>query len=245
MRKSQLVIVSAAGFLTLVMIVMAGLGRVALSQSELGTTRLAASSAVVVGEQITKTFDLEDFQSVAVEGAWQVNLTQGDEWQVEVSHSENLEGDVDVRVRGDRLILGRTSSGSWRWWRRTDSRLMARIVMPELSELSLAGASELDFSGFSGDRLEVEIAGAVHINGSDGRYDVLDLEVAGASEVDLRGIVVTDAEVDLAGASEVTLNMDGGVLAGSMAGAGGIDYYGTVAEQRVRIAGVARVNRVD
>ena len=73
----------------------------------------------------------------------------------------------------------------------------------------------------------------------------MDLEVAGASEVDLRGIVVTDAEVDLAGASEVTLNMDGGVLAGSMAGAGGIDYYGTVAEQRVRIAGVARVNRVD
>ncbi len=245
MKNSQIAVVSALGFITLIMIVMAGLGRVAMSQSDSGATRAEAGSATVEGELITETFDLEDFQSVAIEGAWQVNLTQGDEWQVEVSHSENLEGDVEVRVRGDRLILGRTSSGSWRWWRRTDSRLMARIVMPELSELNLAGASDLDFSGFSGDRLEVEIAGAVHINGSDGRYDVLDLEVAGASEVDLRGIVVTDAEVELAGASEVTLNMDGGVLAGSIAGAGGIDYYGTVAEQRVRIAGVARVNRVD
>ena len=245
MKNSQIAVVSALGFITLIMIVMAGLGRVALSQSDSGATRAEASSATVEGELITETFDLEDFRSVAIEGAWQVNLTQGDEWQVEVSHSEDLEGDVEVRVRGDRLILDRTSSGSWRWWRRTESRLMARIVMPELSELNLAGASELDFSGFTGDRLEVEIAGAVHITGSDGRYDVLDLEVAGASEVDLRGIVVTDAEVDLAGASEVTLNMDGGVLAGSMAGAGGIDYYGTVAEQRVRIAGVARVNRLD
>ena len=114
MRKSQLVIVSAVGFLTLVMIVMAGLGRVALSQADFGTTRLAASSAVVVGEQITKTFDLEDFRSVAIEGLWQVNLTQGDEWQVEVSHSEDLEDDLNVYVRGDRLVLNRRSSGGWR-----------------------------------------------------------------------------------------------------------------------------------
>ncbi len=245
MRKSQLVIVSAAGFLTLVMIVMAGLGRVALSQSDLGTTRLAASSAVVVGEQITKTFDLEDFQSVAIEGLWQVNLTQGDEWQVEVSHSEDLEDDLNVYVRGDRLVLNRRSSGGWRWWRRTETRLSAEIVMPELSELDLAGANELDLSGFAGDQLKVEVAGANQVEGRDGRYDNLDLSVAGASEIDLGGIVVTAAKVDLAGASKVTLSMNGGVLAGSMAGAGTIGYYGTVAEERVRIAGIGRVNHLD
>ncbi len=245
MRKSQLVIVSAAGFLTLVMIVMAGLGRVALSQSELGTTRLAASSAVVVGEQITKTFDLEDFQSVAIEGLWQVNLTQGDEWQVEVSHSEDLEDDLNVYVRGDRLVLNRRSSGGWRWWRRTETRLSAEIVMPELSELDLAGVNELDLSGFAGDQLKVEVAGANQVEGRDGRYDNLDLSVAGASEIDLGGIVVTAAKVDLAGASKVTLSMNGGVLAGSMAGAGAIGYYGTVAEERVRIAGIGRVNHLD
>ena len=245
MRKSQLVIVSAAGFLTLVMIVMAGLGRVALSQSDFGTTRLAASSAVVVGEQITKTFDLEDFQSVAIEGLWQVNLTQGDEWQVEVSHSEDLEDDLNVYVRGDRLVLNRRSSGGWRWWRRTETRLSAEIVMPELSELDLAGANELDLSGFAGDQLKVEVAGANQVEGRDGRYDNLDLSVAGASEIDLGGIVVTAAKVDLAGASKVTLSMNGGVLAGSMAGAGTIGYYGTVAEERVTIAGIGRVNHLD
>ena len=117
--------------------------------------------------------------------------------------------------------------------------------MPELNELDLAGASTLELSGFEGERLEVDIAGAVRIEGRDGRYDVLELSVAGASEIDLRGIVVTDARVDLAGASDVTLSMNGGILSGSMAGAGVIDYYGTVAEQRVSIAGVGHVRRVD
>ena len=50
MKNSQIVVVSVAGFLTLIMIVMAGLGRVALSQSVSGTTRAEASSTVVVGE---------------------------------------------------------------------------------------------------------------------------------------------------------------------------------------------------
>ncbi len=245
MRNSQIVIVSALGFLTLLMIVMAGIGRVALSQSDSGATRPEASSAVVVGDEITKTFDLRNFQSINVQGLWQVSLTQGDVWQVEVSHSEDLEDDVNVYVRGDRLVLNRTSSGGWRWWRRTGTRLRAEIVMPELSELDLAGANQIDFSGFGGGRLKVEVAGANQVEGRDGRYDELDLSVAGASEIDLRTIVVTDAQVDLAGASDVILSMNGGILAGSMAGAGAIGYYGTVAEERVRIAGIGRVNRLD
>ncbi len=245
MKRSQIVILSAVGILTLVMIVMAGLGRVALSQLDSGTTRPEASSAVIVGEQVTKTFDLEDFHGVAIEGVWQVSLTQGDEWHVEVSHSESLEDDVKVYVRGDRLVLEHNSSGGWRWWANTSTRLTAEVVMPELSELDLAGASELDFSGFGGDRLKIEVAGAVQLEGSDGRYDTLDLSVAGASEVDLRSIIVTDAQVDLAGASMVTLNMNGGALTGSIAGAGAIDYYGNVTEERVRIAGIGRVNPLD
>jgi len=245
MRKSQLVIVSAVGFVTLLMIVMAVIGRVALSQSDTGTTRMAVSSAVAVGEQITTTFDVADFKRVDIEGLWQVSLTQGGEWHVEVSHAEGLEDDVNVYVRGDRLVLKRRSSGDWRWWRRSETRLKAEIVMPELNELELAGANQLDLSGFSGDRLKLEITGANQVEGRDGRYESLDLSVAGASEIDLGGIVVTDAKVDLAGASDVTLSMNGGVLAGTMAGAGAIGYYGTVSEERVRIAGIGRVRSLD
>ena len=58
--------------------------------------------------------------------------------------------------------------------------------MPELSELDLAGANELDLSGFAGDQLKVEVAGGNQVEGRDGRYDNLDLSVAGATN-DCRG----------------------------------------------------------
>ena len=102
----------------------------------------------------------------------------------------------------------------------------------------------MEVSGFRGRRLEVDIAGAARLEGLDGRYDELELSVAGASDIDLRGIAVTDAEIDLAGASNITLTMDGGVLSGSMAGAGSIEYYGSVTAESVRVAGAARVERV-
>ena len=245
MKTSQITSASVVGFLALIMIVRAGLGRVALSQSDPGTIRAAASSAPIVDEQIIETFELEGFHGVEIEGAWQVNLAHGDEWQVEVSHSEDLEDELNVYVSGNRLVLDVTSSGGWRWWRRADSRLTAEIVMPELTELEMAGASQLNFSGFEGDLLRLEIAGANQLEGRDGRYDNLDLTAAGANEIDLSGVVVTDAQIDVAGASEVTLRMDGGDLEGSVAGAGGIDYYGTVAEERIEVAGISRVKRLD
>ena len=118
MKPSQTVLLSAVGVFTLVMLVMAGLGRVALSQTDSGTTRTAAGSAIVENGRITETFDLEAFQEVSIEGQWRVNLTQGDEWRVEVSHAENLEDEVNVYIRGNRLVLERNSSGIWRWWSR-------------------------------------------------------------------------------------------------------------------------------
>ncbi len=245
MKTSQITIASAVGFLALIMIVMAVLGRVALSQSDPSTTQAADSSALIVGEQVVQTFELEGFHGIAIEGAWQVNLARGDEWQVEVSHSEDLEDELNVHISGDQLVLDITPSGGWRWWRRTDSRLTAEIVMPELTEVEMAGASQLSLSGFEGDLLVLEIAGANQLEGRDGRYDNLDLTAAGANEIDLSGVVVTDAQIDVAGASEVTLRMDGGDLEGSVAGAGGIDYYGTVAVERIRVAGISRVKHLD
>ena len=74
-----------------------------------------------------------------------------------------------------------------------------------------------------------------------GRVALSRSHVAGASDIDLRGVTVTDAEVDLKGASEVVLTMGGGVLSGSTAGAGRLQYHGPVAEERIEVAGITRI----
>jgi hypothetical protein len=233
MKQSQIAVWSVCGVFAGFILIFAGFARIALSGVE------PTSS----GEQISKSRDLTGFNGIEIEGSWRVNVIQGDEWQVDVSYPENREDDIEVYVRGDRLKLDHGSSG--RWWGRNEQTIRADIVMPELEELELAGSSHLELSGFEGSRLEVDIAGAIFLEGRDGRYDELDLSVAGASKIDLQGIVVTDAEVDLAGASDVTLSIDGGELSGSLAGAGQIEYYGSVSDEDIEIAGFGRVNRVE
>ena len=231
MKRSQIALLSLGGVLALVVIASVVSARIALSHG---------ASEPMDAETIAGGAGLRGFHGVEVAGKWQVKLSRGDDWRVDLSYPEVLENRVKVHVLGDWLRLELESGSSWN---EAGLPVSADIVMPELEEVDVRGAAMLEVSGFQGRRLEIDIAGAARLEGRDGRYDELELSVAGASDVDLRGITVTDADVDLAGASKVTLTMGGGTLSGSMAGAGSIEYFGSVATESIRVAGVARVRR--
>lgn len=194
-------------------------------------------------ERVSRSYDLDGFRGLDIDGAWQVTVTQGADWQVEVSYPQAYEPEIEISTQGHQLRLQRETGRVWRWWGRDDGEFVARVVMPALENVEAQGANDIELSGFSGERLEIDLAGAVHLEGEDGTFDEVDVSLAGASHVDLQEVVTTDARVELAGASHVVLNMDGGILSGSMAGAGSIVYYGVVSEQSVDIAGVGSVNR--
>ena len=231
MKRSQIALLSVGGILAGVVIASVVSARIALSHAD---SEFLDAEAIAAGD------GLRGFRGVEIAGRWQVNVRRGDDWHVDLTYPENLEDRVKVHLRGDRLWLGLRPGTSWNEARFPVS---ADIVMPELEEVEVRGAAMVEVSGFQGRRLEIDISGAARLEGRDGRYDELELSVSGASDIDLRGIAVTDADIDLAGASNVTLTMDGGVLSGSMAGAGRIEYYGAVATESVHVAGAARVER--
>ena len=236
MRPSQKALLSIGAVLAGVIVATALAGRVALSRDH---------AAVVEGEEIAGSPDLGEFDEIEVSGAWRVNLTRGDDFRIELPRGTDRGKRVRMHVVGDRLRLGRTTfvRDGWRfaWGQEAGAPVRVDIVMPELAALDLKGGTRVALSGFRGTRLEIDVAGAVRLEGRDARYEELDLSVAGASEIDLRGVEVTDARVDLMGASEVVLTMNGGVLSGSSAGAGMLEYYGSVAEERIDVAGITRV----
>lgn len=231
MKRSQIALLSVGGVLALAVIASVVSARIAPYRGAPEHVDAQASSGDA---------GLRGFRAVEVAGRWQVRLSRGDDWRVDLSYPEVLEDRVQVYVIEDPLRLGLESDSSWN---EADAPLSADIVMPALEDVEARGAAMIEVSGFQGRRLEIDIAGAARLTGRDGRYDELELSVAGAGDIDLRGIAVTDAEVDLAGASNVTLTMDGGVLSGAMAGAGRIEYHGAVAGESVRLAGAARVDR--
>ena len=232
MKRSQIALLAMGGVLAAVVIASVASARIALSPD---------SSAFLDGAQVWGSVELREFREIDVAGRWQVNVRRGDDWRIELSYPDAFEDRVRVGLTGERLWL-RVDSRSW--WEEPDFPATADIVMPELRELDLKGASRIEVSGFRGPRLEIDIAGTTQLKGRDGRYDELNLSVAGASYIDLRGVTVTDADVDLAGASKVTLTMDGGTLSGSVVGMSSVEYYGPVSKERIRLSGPSRVESV-
>ncbi len=235
MKPSKIALLWLGGIVVATIVVVAVAARVNFGGGEEAGGQVSVQVASSPGEPSGFSHDLSGFDSIEIKGRWTLTVTQGDNWQVEVVHPENSSREIDVSMHKGRLKLSGARSGSL--FGRSDARLTANIVMPALAELATAGENRVTLSGFKGDRLTIEAAGATDMTGEDCRYATLDLSMAGAGNAQFEGIVVTDADVDVAGATNVALTMDGGELTGGLAGAGRIEYSGTVSREDVDVAG--------
>ena len=235
MKPSKIALLWLGGVVAATIVVFAVAARINLGDGGEVDGQVSVQVGSSLGESSASSHDLSGFDSIEINGRWTLTVTQGDAWQVELDYPENGSRDIDVSVHGERLKLSAARNGSV--FGGSDARLTAHVVMPALVELATAGENRVTFSGFEGDRLTIEAAGATDMTGEDCRYATLDLSMAGAGNAQLEGIVVTDADVEVAGATNVALTMDGGELTGALAGAGRIEYAGTVSREAVDVAG--------
>jgi len=121
--------------------------------------------------------------------------------------------------------------------------MKVNITMPDLTRLEAKGAGKMHFVNFRTDNLELEILGAMKING-EFHVENLNATVSGASELDLQGdsrtmdctvqgasslkaynFEVEDATVNAHGASHAKVNVTG-TLEMNKGIASSIDYKG-------------------
>ena len=235
MKPSRIALLSVVGVVVGAILLAAVAARITLLGG--GFARLETGAGA--GDTSTVRRELSGFDEIEIEGAWSIDVTRGDDWQVDLSSPDNERDSMDASVRGDRLVLAVKEPGSF--FGGSGNEFSAEVVMPVLVELNAAGSSQVTLSGFEGEHLSIEVAGATRISGENGRYDELDLSIAGAGDVDLVGFAFIDADIHLAGASSVTLTMDGGELTGEVAGASAIRYFGTVSREDVDVAGFSIV----
>jgi hypothetical protein len=230
MRASQRALLAALAFVLLVAVVSTVWLRVQVSPAE-----------ELSGGRATLAPALTNFSGIEVSGGWELDVVRGDSWRVELEVPSEVQGRVEAGVVDGRLQL-RLSDGLW-LGPFGDQEFSADITLPRLESLTVFGASEIDFSGFEGGRLEITVSGAAEIDGSSSRLDALKLTLTGAGDVNLREVPVTDAEVAVTGAGTVELRMAGGRLTGQMAGAASLEYFGSVSEQSVATSGPVVIRR--
>jgi hypothetical protein len=239
MRRSQIAVVSA-----LAVVLIATLAWLVATRMVMSNLAGNGSSRTTSGNDVTRSIDLRDFAAVHTQGGWQLTISRGDDWRVELSYPETMADNIESEVSDGTLRLNyRAPRGFWLLGLGPPGRAQATIVIPALERLEIEGAANAQIDGLAGERLRVIASGASSLEATESRYERLDLIVNGAGEVKFQGLAATDAHVELAGATEVTLTMAGGLLSGSMSGAHRLIYYGSVREENITRAGAASIER--
>jgi hypothetical protein len=192
-------------------------------------------TAVGSGNLETREFDYRDFIEVEASWTFEVDISRGEQYRVSVTADDNLFEYLNVRKEGKALILGLKGAVV-----PLNITLKAVIVMPDLQELELDGASKGKISGFSSTNpLVIDVSGASSLNIDNLETGDLFLDVAGASRVS-GSIESADCRFGISGASITELEGSGGDLQSDVSGASGAklgDF--AVADASVKVSGAS------
>lgn len=173
------------------------------------------------------TFDIENFDEIEVRGIYNVYLTQGDDYKIEVKGRERYKRDVLIKKYGDVLEIDMAGK-KWDLLKDLDDdfRLDVFITMPDLEKLSSRGLCYYEIRDFQTADLEIELSGAssadinltaaellVYLNGASsmdlkGRAVYLEADVSGASTLKAYDLKAGTVEVSASGASNARVNAD-------------------------------------
>lgn len=191
---------------------------------------------VSAGEKVSNNPEVDSFTELEIVGAWEVKVLRGEEHTITITAAESTMEKLVVENSGDTLKLSYPLHSS------ISSRgAKAEIVMPELERIESEGGTSIEFTGFTMDRLEVNLEGASNLKGIDSEIEDLFITAEGATNVDCGSCTIVNAHLDVEGAGSVKLHMDGGNLTGTVAGLANVVYTGTVDRQTVNVDGLGSV----
>jgi hypothetical protein len=182
----------------------------------------------LVGDTATLSFGFSDFTEISVPTVFNVTVSQGPDYSVEVVVDEEVAHRIDVTQNGSRLNIALIIGDGH------IETLDAFVTMPVLNRIDLSGIANASLHDFNQAQMTVNVGGVSRLQGHGLMIDELTARVSGVSLLDFGNIrPIQHATINLSGVSQATLNMDvGATLTGSAStgqgtGASSLFYYGT------------------
>jgi hypothetical protein len=172
---------------------------------------------------------LRDFDEVEITGKFDVRITQGHDYSVELIGPDREKEKYNIYRSGETLVIEYKGKRNFNWNAKDlnieDMRI--NIIMPTLEKLEATGFGTIRFEDFRGNDMDIEAHGPIRIRGDLAAQD-LSVNLTGKSEADLSGsatrlnarlelasklraynLDVVDAMVDVSGASFAKVNVSG------------------------------------
>ena len=155
-------------------------------------------------EEGEKTSSVSDFDELEIHGLFDVRITEASYYSVDLIGSEEEKQKYKISQHGETLTIEYDNDRKKFDWNSNPlnlDKIKINITMPQLESLELKGAGDVNFSGFNVDNLEIDVLGAVDIEGQVNARDVI-INMSGASKLELRGEGNT-MEATVQGASQL------------------------------------------
>jgi len=190
----------------------------------------------------SRSFDYEDFDEIDIEGSFELEIKEDDNYSIRISGDQKFVDNVDVDVYGDKLSIETTNRFS-DLFKFQKYKGYVEVSLPSLKSLEISGANNSYISGFDEEKIEIEINGAsksninldagtldFQINGASnttltGSGDKLIVRVNGASKLNAFDYKVKTCTIEVSGASNAHVNVSDRLEA-EASGASNIKYKG-------------------
>lgn len=176
------------------------------------------------GPRATRSFQLSGFDGVELRGPDDVEVKTGATFSVTAEGDASVLDQLDIRVEGGRLKVGRKpghTSGTSR-----DATI--RVVMPRVTAASVAGSGDLsvdkaegafdgavagsgdlDIASLAATQASLSLAGSGDLSVKGGSAQSLSVSIAGSGDIDAAGLRATSADVSIAGSGNLRAMVNG------------------------------------
>lgn len=182
----------------------------------------------LLGKTATLEYGFSDFTEISVPTVFNVSVSRGPAFSIEVAIDEDDADRVDVTQTGSTLNIALSSGDG------NIETLEAFVTMPVLDRIDLTGVVNAALHDFNQAQMTVNVGGVSRLHGNALTINDLTATVSGVSRLDFGDIrPIERADIDISGVSQATLNMGvnatltGSVGTGQGTGTSTLYYYGT------------------
>lgn len=169
---------------------------------------------------VTEERIIEDFRSIEVPGAIQVNISQGWEPSLSITGEENLLAIIETSCEDGRLVIRLTESYS------SSKPIVIDAKCSKLQGYHGHGASQGTVAEVDAESFDVELSGASSLVIQSGNSGFLKGSVSGASTLNAGRVETSKADVNASGASTIIVRVSDELTAHA-SGASNVDYFGS------------------
>lgn len=208
-----------------------------------GDAAIGQRSGTVIdatGSGNARSYAARDFTRVELRGSDDVEISTGADFAIRAEGDTAILDKLEIRIDGDKLIVGRKDRTGWNWDGRDDGDVRILVSMPTIRSGSLGGAGDLtinrttgDFDGdlagsgdltigiMQGGRASFSLAGSGTIAAS-GRIERFDLSIAGSGDFNAAGLSANGADITIAGSGNTRARVNGDASV-TILGSGDVD----------------------